>query len=101
MKRVPKGQKHFWYQPSSQNVSICTFLGFMANDFGWNWSAEYFSGFDGCLNGVLEETYKKRYDKFVRFLGSTKFILFFIFLIYFSNFDRENLVMQSRTIIVV
>ena len=64
MRKRSKNPSDFpWYQPSTQNQRLSTFLGSTTKVYGWQYDMSDFS-FKGGLKGFLDKLYSKRYNKF-------------------------------------
>ena len=73
--RLPKNGKECpWYAPSSQNMQLRTFLSHMNKTYGWPWKQSDFTGWDGCLNGVMKELYNQRYEKWVSWCNDSNIL---------------------------
>ena len=65
MKKKSPGAKCIWYQPSTQNQRLRTFLGSCSKRYDWSFEISDFN-FKGGLKGFVDKLYAKRYREFSR-----------------------------------
>lgn len=63
MKKKSPGSKCIWYQPSTQNQRLRTFLGSCNKRYGWTLEIGDFN-FKGGLKGFVDKLYAKRFKEF-------------------------------------
>ena len=63
MKKKSAVSKCIWYQPSTQNQRLQTFLGSCTKRYDWSFEIGDFN-FKGGLKGFVDKLYAKRFGKF-------------------------------------
>ena len=63
MKKKSPGSKCIWYQPSTQNQRLRTFLGSCSKRYDWSFEISDFN-FKGGLKGFIDKLYAKRFQEF-------------------------------------
>lgn len=63
MKKKSPGAKCIWYQPSTQNQRLRTFLGSCSKLYDWSFEISDFN-FKGGLKGFIDKLYAKRFQEF-------------------------------------